>query len=187
MEQKDTDSEIKNNYKKIESGNLHLLNSMDEIQLYDVLSYSKKLATEIAINHNIKDINRTPKESLETNLEYQCAKETHDIIEKRYDEIISNLNLKRNTKDIGTNEPELPKEKLVWLGKPAQLGFIINELIENGYIKELSYSKLSKICLELFDINTTKGNLENELNPNKNSLSPKKQKIFKIPPMDELN
>jgi hypothetical protein len=92
-----------------------------------------------------------------------------------------------NTQNAVLLEPEPPKEKLVWLGKPAQLGFIINELIENGYIKELSYSKLSKICLELFDINTTKGNLENELNPNKNSLSPKKQKIFKIPPMDELN
>lgn len=92
-----------------------------------------------------------------------------------------------NTQNAVLLDPELPKEKLVWLGKPAQLGFIINELIENGYIKELSYSKLSKICLELFDINTTKGNLENELNPNKNSLSPKKQKIFKIPPMDELN
>jgi hypothetical protein len=95
-------------------------------------------------------------------------------------------NLIRNTKDIEIKEPEPPKEKLVWLGKTAQLGFIINELVENGYIKELSYSKLSKICLELFDIETTKGNLENEINPNKNSLSNNKKNWFKIPPMSDL-
>lgn len=103
------------------------------------------------------------------------------------------VNLKRNTKDIETKEPEPPIEKLKWLGTTAQFGFIINELATNGFIefpqthKEESISKLAKLCLNSFSIDTTKGTLENALNPEKSQyLSEIKRKSFTIPNINDI-
>jgi hypothetical protein len=102
-------------------------------------------------------------------------------------------NLIRNTKDIEIKEPEPPIEKLKWIGTTAQFGFIINELATKGFIefpqthKELSISKLAKLCLNSFNIDTTKGTLENALNPEKPQYLPEtKCKSFAIPNINDL-
>jgi hypothetical protein len=89
-------------------------------------------------------------------------------------------------------EPKTP-EKLVWLGTVAQFGFIINELVTKGFIqfpethKELSISKLAQTCLNSFKIKTTKGSLENALNPEKSAYLPYvKQMLFTIPNINEV-
>jgi hypothetical protein len=115
--------------------------------------------------------------------EYTCLIEIRE-----FNSVIEQINNRiKDRSNILTIPLEKKDEKLVWLGKPSQLGFIINKLVENGYLKEMSFSKLSKICLELFEIKTSKGNLESELNPNKNSLSEKKHDWFKIPHINDLN
>lgn len=83
-------------------------------------------------------------------------------------------------------------EKLNWIGSPSQFGFIINELIDKGFIESPktngteSIAKLSRTCFNLFNINTSLGNLANELNPHKNSLSETNRKFFKIPNQSDL-
>ncbi len=98
-----------------------------------------------------------------------------------------------NTQNAELLEPEPPKEKLKWLGTTAQFGFIINELATNGFIefpqthKEESISKLAKLCLNSFSIDTTKGTLENALNPEKSQyLSEIKRKSFTIPNINDI-
>jgi hypothetical protein len=93
-------------------------------------------------------------------------------------------------------EPEPYKgEKLIWKGTPSQFGFIFSELAKQGYIdhpktfSEWSYAKYARICLQVFDINTTQGNLEKELNRaiGKNTLSDTKQLKFNIPNIQEIS
>jgi hypothetical protein len=98
-----------------------------------------------------------------------------------------------NTQNAVLLEPEPPIEKLKWLGTTAQFGFIINELATKGFIefpqthKELSISKLAKLCLNSFNIDTTKGTLENALNPEKPQYLPEtKCKSFAIPNINDL-
>jgi hypothetical protein len=98
-----------------------------------------------------------------------------------------------NTQNAVLLEPEPPIEKLKWIGTIAQFGFIINELATKGFIefpqthKELSISKLAKLCLNSFNIDTTKGTLENALNPEKPQYLPEtKCKSFAIPNINDL-
>jgi hypothetical protein len=85
-----------------------------------------------------------------------------------------------------------PHVKLKWTGKPAQLGYIMNELAEKGFIEipktrgDISYSRFAKVLLELFEIETTKANLENEVNPDKNSLGNLNRKKLSIPNLNDL-
>lgn len=62
-------------------------------------------------------------------------------------------------------------EKLIWIGKPSQLGFIISKLAELGYIEapkrknsDVNYSQFSKLVKNTFDIDTTEGTLSKYLN-----------------------
>lgn len=73
-------------------------------------------------------------------------------------------------------------DKIKWKGKPSQFGFLINELIEAGWIElpTKSYNKSAELLLKLFDVNTTKGNLSKEINGEQNSLSIDNQDCFKI-------
>lgn len=86
----------------------------------------------------------------------------------------------------------LTADKLKWLGKPSQFGYIFGLLAQRGFIEfpnhkgKASYGKYAKICMELFDIKTTKENLEKELNPNNNSLSSDITGKFKIPDVKDI-
>ncbi len=85
-----------------------------------------------------------------------------------------------------------PRVKLKWSGKPAHLGYIMNELAEKGFIEipktrgDISYSRFAKVLLELFDIDTTKENLEREVNPNKSSLGNLTRIKLSFPNLNDL-
>ncbi len=80
-------------------------------------------------------------------------------------------------------------KKLKWSGTPAQFGFIINELIGKGYLEKPtgSYNKDAEFYLSIFNIETTPGNLSNEVNLNKNSFSANNAGKFTIPFKDKLS
>ena len=97
----------------------------------------------------------------------------HDIITNTSDEIIT---------------PNSTINKLKWNGTPSQFGFILQELIGKGWIERPtnSHKKDAEFIMQLFEINTTIGNLENEINPNKNSLTSNNSMMFKIPNINKL-
>jgi hypothetical protein len=93
-------------------------------------------------------------------------------------------------------------DKIKWLGSPEQFGYIFGQFASLGYIElptkhgEGTFSKLAQICLQVFEINTTKGknknkpttteNLERALNPESNNLSGKGKANLKLPPIKDL-
>lgn len=119
-------------------------------------------------------------------MEYKIFNENSDFVRA-----IALLNSICNPLEIITPTPKI-ENKLKWLGTPAQFGYIINELVEKGFIEcptthaSPSISKLSRVCLEVFDLSSTPQNIEKELNPEKNTLSEIKRKHFKIPNISEL-
>jgi hypothetical protein len=61
--------------------------------------------------------------------------------------------------------------KLKWIGKPSQIGFIIGKLAEYGYIEpptkkdgEINYTKFAELVLENFNVSTTGASLSKYLN-----------------------
>ncbi len=85
-------------------------------------------------------------------------------------------------------------EKLVWRWKSAEFGHLFSELFNRQYIgfhdnEEINYSRLAKICLEIFEFEDkpSKEYLANQLNPEKNALGEDSRKRFKIPDLKELN
>jgi hypothetical protein len=62
-------------------------------------------------------------------------------------------------------------EKIKWIGKPSQLGFIIGKLAELGYIEtperqtgDINYTQLAKLVKNTFDVETTEATLSKYLN-----------------------
>ncbi len=78
--------------------------------------------------------------------------------------------------------------KLKWNGTPSQFGFILLELIDKGYIEKPAkgYRKTAEILLSHFDIDTTVGTLEKEINPNGNSMALESYTQIKIPNIGKL-
>jgi len=91
------------------------------------------------------------------------------------------------------NEPKI--QKLKWLGKAEQFGYMFSELAKQGFIEmpgsrgEGSYSKYAKVCFELFDfaIPTTVDNLERAMNPEKNRLSESNRAKIIIPDIKDIS
>jgi len=83
-------------------------------------------------------------------------------------------------------------EKIKWLGTPAQFGYIMTELIGKGFVEpplyngEPNFSGLTRLCFQAFNIDTTPGNLKNEMNPKRNTLSDTKRQKFTIPNISDL-
>lgn len=106
--------------------------------------------------------------------------------------------LKDQLIEIEDKPLELP-EKLKLLVTPSQFGHFISELIKGGYIEAplrkgmVNYSQLAKICFSMFEIRsklgdlTTKENLENELNPIRNTLAKIEILNTKIPRLSDLS
>jgi hypothetical protein len=90
--------------------------------------------------------------------------------------------------EISDHSQNAGSSKLVWRGTPAQFGFIIIELIGNGYLEKPtgSYKKDAAIYLNIFEIDTTKGTLEKEINCNSNSLSTENARHLNLPHKDKL-
>ena len=62
-------------------------------------------------------------------------------------------------------------EKLKWIGKPSQLGFIIGKLAELGYIEapthksgDINYTYFAKLVKSTFECQTTEASLSKYLN-----------------------
>ena len=93
-------------------------------------------------------------------------------------------------KELKSNEIKV--ERLIWMGKPAHFGFIFRELVDKGYIEEPktygdhSNRRLARVCMELFDIETSEDYLINSLDPAKNSLSRNNKNKFNIPNRTDL-
>lgn len=85
--------------------------------------------------------------------------------------------------------------KLKWCGKPSHLAYIINQLVEKGFIDapkhhgDISYRQLAEILLNVFEIEkkTTSLNMQKELNPLKNTTGDHNRKRIKIPNITELD
>ena len=90
----------------------------------------------------------------------------------------------------GTDFVSTKSIKLIWLGKPAQFGYIIQELIDKGYLKRptSSFKKDADIYLQLFEVDTTASSLAKEISSwiGQNSLSSGNRKKFNIPHTDKL-
>lgn len=100
------------------------------------------------------------------------------------DKIIVELGRKVNLDNI---ETVLPK-KLKWLGTPSQFGFIMDLLIQGGYLEKPSthFSKDAAIYLEHFTIGGTSKTIAKELSEPANSLSTNNRNKIKIPHKDTL-
>jgi hypothetical protein len=93
------------------------------------------------------------------------------------------------TEDNSTeNEEFVINKKIKWNGGPSDFGFLINELIANGWIDKPynNHSKNANFFYDLFDIDTTIGTLASELNENRNSLSPDSKNMFRISLIDKM-
>jgi len=101
--------------------------------------------------------------------------------------------IEKKKNEIQVSEiPVKQGEKITWNGTPSQFGYLFLELVKNGFIEpplyngETNYTGFARLCFQYFDIDTTPGNLENQLNPNKNQLSDTKRAKFTIPDLSDL-
>lgn len=94
--------------------------------------------------------------------------------------------------EIKNGKPLPAGGKIKWSGTPSQFGYLFLELVKNGFIEpplyngETNYKGLARLCYQNFDINTTPGNIEKEMNPNKNTLSDTKRAKFTIPNISDI-
>ncbi len=120
-------------------------------------------------------------------LEYKALlAEKHEPFYKKF---IESLNPKPDTNlsKSGT--------KLNWLGTPSQFGHVLLELANKGFIElpstnaQGSYSRYAKVCWDMFEFKnkTTLENLQKEMNPDKNTLSPGVRSKFTIPELTDIS
>lgn len=85
--------------------------------------------------------------------------------------MISFLESKKSTAINNTSIQTETAEKIKWIGKPSQLGFIIGKLAELGYIDapqringETNFTQFAKQVKNTFDVETTESTLSKYLN-----------------------
>ena len=100
--------------------------------------------------------------------------------------------IEKKKNEIQVSEiPVKQGEKIKWNGTPSQFGYLFLELVKNGFIEpplyngDPNYTGFARLCFQYFEINTTPGNLEKEMNPNKNTLSDTKR--LKFPNLSDLD
>jgi hypothetical protein len=110
--------------------------------------------------------------------------------QKQIDELKGIISSFQNDK----SNKEHKVQKLKWLGKPEQFGYIFSELARQGFIEmpgtngEGSYAKYAKVCFELFEFKTNSlDNLERVLNPEKNVLSDSNRAKISIPDIKDIS
>lgn len=124
-------------------------------------------------------------------LESVCRK-YKDFLVGDYSESIESYIQTKENETAATTVSKV--EKLVWTGKPSQFGHVFLELASKGYIDlpstngQGSYGKFARICWDLFDFDpaTTPGNIEKQLNPEKNDLSLSNKAKFSIPEIKDI-
>lgn len=87
--------------------------------------------------------------------------------------------------ELSKNKPD---KKLKWNGTPSQFGFIIDLLIQGGYLEKptSSFTKDANLYLQHFDITTTPKTLSIEISEISNHLSTENRKRIIIPHKDKL-
>jgi hypothetical protein len=85
--------------------------------------------------------------------------------------MISFLESKKSTSSKYSESQTETTEKIKWVGKPSQLGFIIGKLTELGYIeapkrinRDINYTQFAKQIKNTFDVDTTESTLSKYLN-----------------------
>jgi hypothetical protein len=98
------------------------------------------------------------------------------------------LFISRAEDNLPDNEELIINKKIKWNGGPSDFGFLINQLIANGWIEKpyKTHINNAKFFYDLFDIDTTVGTLASELNENRNSLSPDSKNMFRISLIDKM-
>jgi hypothetical protein len=76
-------------------------------------------------------------------------------------------------------------QPIIWLGGPAELGWLINQLISSKYIlmqgvSDEEFKKQADIILQHFQLKTSPQSLARELSLRLNSLTPDNREAFKI-------
>ena len=111
----------------------------------------------------------------------------------RYSDLINitdglKLFISRAEDNLPDNEELIINQKIKWNGGPSDFGFLINQLIANGWIDKpyKSYNNNAKFFLNLFDIDTTVGTLAKELSEKSYSLSPDNEKMIRISHIDKM-
>ena len=85
--------------------------------------------------------------------------------------MIAFLESKKSTTSKNIETQTESTEKIKWIGKPSQLGFIIGKLAELGYIdapkkinRDINYTQFAKQVKNTFDVETTESTLSKYLN-----------------------
>ncbi len=85
--------------------------------------------------------------------------------------MISFLESKKSTAINNTSIQTETSEKIKWIGKPSQLGFIIGKLAELGYIDaptkpngDINFTQFAKLVNNTFNVETTEATLSKYLN-----------------------
>jgi hypothetical protein len=113
---------------------------------------------------------------------------------EKYIETVRKENVNNGELIAGFKNEPLPEtiqtsnQKLKWIGTPSQFGFIIDLLIQGGYLErpKSSFTKDANFYLQHFDINTTPGTLAIEISEQTNHLSIENRKRIIIPHKDKL-
>jgi hypothetical protein len=114
------------------------------------------------INKNFKDIDSSNQIAFHN---FICRYFEMDLI--NFLESKKNINISYQMENLDLNN----KDKIKWIGKPSQLGFIIRQLVDMGYIEaplrtngEINYTQFAKNVIETFDVETTTDTLIKYLN-----------------------
>lgn len=123
------------------------------------------------LNSNYK----TFSESMDENFIYLSIQQDFYIFFSKYfaNKLIEFLESKKTTSnsDLMINFDTGKTEKIKWIGKPSQLGFIIRQLVDMGYIEaplrstgEINYTQFAKRVITTFDVETKEDTLIKYLN-----------------------
>jgi len=112
-----------------------------------------------------------------------------------YVQFLKEKKMEINNPQFENNNEPLPEtiqtnnQKLKWNGTPSQFGFIIDLLIQGGYLEKptASFAKDANFYLQIFDIETTNTTLAKELSEGTNSLATKNRNKITIPNKDKLD
>lgn len=164
----------------------------------------KYLQKDIAASAKIAHLKKALHELIQEKIRWDQETVVRDSNSYNPDEIATHLLIEwvkrqidsyKELQNLEIESAGLNIEKLTFLGTPPQFGYIFTELARTGFVElpsthgEGSYSKYAKTCWEMFNFksNTTIKNLEKEMNPKKNTLSPTMRARFVFPDSKELN
>ena len=132
--------------KEYENLNSNLSTEFDDMDVWDLMYFNKRLNTIAKLPFSL----------------FTITASLINIFQNKINQI---------NEEIEAQQSDLLK--LQWSGKPSQLGHIVGQLAQLGYIEppkrdngEINYTQFSKDLLRMFKVNTTQGSLAAYLNPN---------------------